>query len=178
MNYKEKYNLWLNSNYIDKETKEELKCISSKDNDIKDRFYRELEFGTGGLRGVIAAGSNRMNIYTVRKATQGLANYLKNKYEKDISVAIAYDSRIMSKEFAKTTAEVLSANNISVNIFSSLRPTPMLSYSVRYLKCKAGICITASHNPKEYNGYKVYGEDGGQITDECCEGNIRFYRKN
>lgn len=169
MNYKEKYNLWLNSNYIDKETKEELKCISSKDNDIKDRFYRELEFGTGGLRGVIAAGSNRMNIYTVRKATQGLANYLKNKYEKDISVAIAYDSRIMSKEFAKTTAEVLSANNISVNIFSSLRPTPMLSYSVRYLKCKAGICITASHNPKEYNGYKVYGEDGGQITDECAK---------
>lgn len=146
MTYKERYNLWINSNEIDDATKEELKSIKDE-KELEDRFYKELEFGTGGLRGVIGAGSNRMNIYTVGKATQGLAQYLLNTYNKnDISVSIAYDSRIMSKEFAETAASVLCANNIKVNLFESLRPTPMLSYTVRALKSKAGIVITASHN--------------------------------
>ncbi|WP_097026003.1 phospho-sugar mutase [Clostridium peptidivorans] len=175
MAYVDKYNLWINSNYIDEDTKAELRDIKNE-KDLEDRFYRELEFGTGGLRGIIGAGTNRMNVYTVGKATQGLANYLNSNYIEDKSVAIAYDSRIMSREFAETAAEVLAANGIKVYIFDSLRPTPMLSYTTRYLKCKAGICVTASHNPKVYNGYKVYGEDGGQITDkkakdilECIE---------
>ncbi|MBE6062396.1 MAG: phospho-sugar mutase [Clostridium butyricum] len=163
MNYKEKYNAWLNSDIINEETKNELRNISDE-KEIEDRFYQDLDFGTGGLRGVIGAGSNRMNIYTVAKATQGFANYL-NKSFTDPSVAIAYDSRNMSKEFAKAAALTLCANNIKVYLYESLRPTPVLSFTVRELKCKGGIVITASHNPKIYNGYKVYDEFGGQVTD-------------
>lgn len=167
MDFRQKYELWMNSKKVDINTKEELKNITDE-KELEDRFYKELEFGTGGLRGIIGAGSNRMNIYTVGKATQGIANYLKNVYKNDSSVSIAYDSRIKSKEFAETAASVLCANGIKVNLFESLRPTPMLSYTVRYLKSKVGIVITASHNPKIYNGYKVYGEDGGQVTDKAA----------
>lgn len=167
MGFKERYELWLNSTVVDETTKKELSNITDE-KELEDRFYKELEFGTGGLRGVIGAGSNRMNTYTVGKATQGLAQYLLNTYKDKISVSIAFDSRNMSKEFAETAASVLCANNISVNLFESLRPTPMLSYTVRHLGSKAGIVITASHNPKEYNGYKVYGEDGGQVTDHAA----------
>lgn len=168
MSYREKYELWMNSKKVDDKTKEELKKIPNE-KELEDRFYKELEFGTGGLRGIIGAGSNRMNIYTVGKATQGLAMYLLNTYKNDSSVSIGYDSRIMSREFAETAASVFCANGIKVNLFESLRPTPMISYTVRHLKCKAGIVITASHNPKQYNGYKVYGEDGGQVTDKAAE---------
>lgn len=166
MTYIDKYNMWLNSKSVDESVKHELKSIKDE-KEIEDRFYKELEFGTGGLRGVIGAGTNRMNSYTVGKATQGLANYLKIKYEnrKEISVSVAHDSRIMSREFSETVAKVLCANGIKVNLFESLRPTPMLSYTVRYLHSEAGIVVTASHNPKQYNGYKVYGNDGGQVTD-------------
>lgn len=164
MNYKEKYNTWINSDIIDEETKNELKGISD-DKEIEDRFYKDLDFGTGGLRGEIGAGSNRMNVYTVAQATQGFANYLNNSF-KDPSVAIAYDSRNMSKEFAKAAALTLCASNIKVYLYKSLRPTPVLSYTVRELKCSGGIVVTASHNPKIYNGYKVYDEFGGQVTDE------------
>ncbi|MBN7575255.1 phosphoglucomutase [Clostridium sp. 2-1] len=164
MNYKEKYNVWINSDFINEETKNELKSISDE-KEIEDRFYQDLDFGTGGLRGVIGAGSNRMNIYTVAQATQGFANYLNDNF-KDPSVAIAYDSRNMSKEFAKAAALNLCANNIKVYLYESLRPTPVLSFTVRELKCCGGIVITASHNPKIYNGYKVYDEFGGQVTDE------------
>ncbi|CUU46247.1 phospho-sugar mutase [Clostridium beijerinckii] len=164
MNYKEKYNVWINSDFINEETKNELKSISDE-KEIEDRFYQDLDFGTGGLRGVIGAGSNRMNIYTVAQATQGFANYLNDNF-KDPSVAIAYDSRNMSKEFAKAAALNLCANNIKVYLYESLRPTPVLSFTVRELKCSGGIVITASHNPKIYNGYKVYDEFGGQVTDE------------
>jgi Phosphomannomutase len=164
MNYKEKYNTWINSDIIDEETKSELRSISDE-KEIEDRFYQDLDFGTGGLRGVIGAGSNRMNVYTVAKATQGFANYLNDNF-KDPSVAIAYDSRNMSKEFAKSAALTLCANNVKVFLYESLRPTPVLSYTVRELKCKGGIVVTASHNPKIYNGYKVYDEFGGQVTDE------------
>lgn len=163
--YREKYEQWLNSKFIDEGTKQELQNIKDE-KEIEDRFYKDLEFGTGGLRGVMAAGTNRMNIYTIGKTTQGLSDYLLNKYKNtDISVSIGYDSRIMSNEFAERAALNLCANGIKVNLFESLRPTPMLSYAVRYFKSKAGIVITASHNPKQYNGYKVYGEDGGQVTD-------------
>lgn len=164
MTYLEKYNHWLNSNYIDEETKNELKQLED-DKEIEDRFYKELEFGTGGLRGVIGAGSNRMNIYTVSKATQGFAEYLNGKF-KSPAVAIAYDSRIMSKEFAKATALTLCGNGVKAYLYESLRPTPMLSYALRHLNCSGGVVVTASHNPKQYNGYKVYGENGGQVTDE------------
>jgi len=164
MNYKEKYNTWINSDIIDEETKNELKSISD-DKEIEDRFYKDLDFGTGGLRGEIGAGSNRMNVYTVAQATQGFANYLNDSF-KDPSVAIAYDSRNMSKEFAKAAALTLCASNIKVYLYESLRPTPVLSYTVRELKCSGGIVVTASHNPKIYNGYKVYDEFGGQVTDE------------
>ena len=167
MKYKDKYNLWLNYIKIKSETKMELLKIDDE-LDIEDRFYKDLDFGTGGLRGVIGAGSNRMNIYTVAKATQGYAQYLNASFESP-SVAIAYDSRNMSKEFAKATALTFAANNIKVYLFEDLRPTPMLSFTVRELGCKGGIVITASHNPKQYNGYKVYGEDGGQITDETAK---------
>ena len=162
--YKEKYNEWLASKIISEEIKEELRNIK-EEKEIEDRFYKDLEFGTGGLRGVIGAGSNRMNIYTVSKATQGFANYLNNNFENP-SVAIAYDSRNMSIEFAKAAALTLCANSIKVYLYESLRPTPMLSFAVRYLNCTGGIVVTASHNPKEYNGYKVYDEFGGQVTDE------------
>ncbi|NMM61120.1 phospho-sugar mutase [Clostridium sp. P21] len=164
MEYKEKYNLWVNSEFLDEDSKIELKKLQNE-KEIEDRFYKDLEFGTGGLRGIIGVGTNRMNIYTVGKTTEGLSQYLINKYKSDISVSIAYDSRIMSKEFAEAAASTLCANGIKVYLFESLRPTPILSYTVRHLKSKAGIVITASHNPKEYNGYKVYGEDGGQVTD-------------
>ncbi|MFT8314247.1 MAG: phospho-sugar mutase [Clostridium sp.] len=168
MTFKENYEHWLKSEYIDENTKEELTGIKDE-KEIEDRFYRELEFGTGGLRGVIAAGSNRMNIYTIGKATQGLADYLNKNYTGEISVSIAYDSRNMSKEFSERAASVLCANGIIVNLFESLRPTPVLSYTVRHLKSKAGIVVTASHNPKQYNGYKVYDEDGGQVTDKAAK---------
>ena len=164
MNYKDNYNKWLGSPYVSKEIKEELKNVVDE-KEIEDRFYRELEFGTGGLRGIIGAGSNRINICTIGKVTQGLSSYLKKKYTKDISVVIAYDSRNMSKEFAEEAAKVFCGNGIKVRLFEDLRPTPMASYAVRELKCNAGVVVTASHNPKIYNGYKVYGEDGGQITD-------------
>lgn len=164
MEYRGKYEAWLNNPYFDKATKEELKSIANDDNEIKERFYKDLEFGTAGLRGIIGAGTNRMNIYTVRKATQGLANYILNKNGQSKGVAIAYDSRHMSPEFANEAALCLAANKIKAYVFESLRPTPELSYAVRTLGCIAGINITASHNPPEYNGYKVYWEDGAQIT--------------
>ncbi|MGL4850086.1 MAG: phospho-sugar mutase [Clostridium sp.] len=164
MNYKEKYNEWLTSNMISQEVKEELKGINDE-KEIEDRFYKDLDFGTGGLRGIIGAGSNRMNIYTVSQATQGFADYLNESFESP-KVAIAYDSRNMSKEFAEATALTLAGNNIKVYLYESLEPTPVLSYTVRHLDCQGGVVITASHNPKEYNGYKVYDEFGGQVTDE------------
>ncbi len=164
MLYREKYNDWLESKIVDEKMKDELRLIKDE-NEIEDRFYKDLEFGTGGLRGIIGAGSNRMNIYTVSKATQGFANYLNKSFENP-SVAIAYDSRNMSKEFSKAAALTLCANNIKVYLYEDLRPTPMLSFAVRYLNCTGGIVVTASHNPKEYNGYKVYDEFGGQVTDE------------
>nr|WP_269205975.1 phospho-sugar mutase [Clostridium botulinum] len=173
----EKYNEWLESRFIDEETKKELKNIEDE-KELEDRFYKNLNFGTGGLRGVIGAGSNRMNIYTVTKATQGLAEYLLNKYKDEaISVSIAYDSRIKSQEFATSAALTLCGNGIKVNLFESLRPTPMLSYTVKHLKSKAGIVITASHNPKQYNGYKVYGDDGGQVTDRKAKEIITYVEK-
>ena len=164
MNYQEQYQAWLSNPYFDEETKAELRAIANDDKEIKERFYKDLEFGTAGLRGVIGAGTNRMNIYTVRKATQGLANYIMQKGFASKGVAIAYDSRRMSPEFAGEAALCLAANGIKAYIFESLRPTPELSYAVRKLGCIAGINITASHNPPEYNGYKVYWEDGAQIT--------------
>ena len=160
----ERYEQWMENPYFDEDTKAELKSIESDEKEIEERFYRDLEFGTGGLRGIIGAGTNRMNIYTVRKATQGLANFiLKEKAEKK-GVAIAFDSRNMSPEFAEEAALCLAANGIKAFIFPSLRPTPMLSFALREQGCTAGIVITASHNPPEYNGYKVYWEDGAQIT--------------
>lgn len=164
MSYKEVYESWLSNPYFDEATKDELKSLSGNEKEIEDRFYRELEFGTAGLRGVIGAGTNRMNIYTVRKATQGLANYILKQNESGKGVAIAFDSRRMSPEFADEAALCLAANGIKAYVFESLRPTPELSYAVRKLGCIAGINITASHNPPEYNGYKVYWEDGAQIT--------------
>lgn len=164
MGYREMYQTWLEDSYFDENVRQELKSIEGNEKEIEDRFYKELEFGTGGLRGVIGAGTNRMNIYTVRKATQGLANYIIACKGQEKGVAIAYDSRRMSPEFAKEAALCLNANGIKAYVFESLRPTPELSFAVRELKCIAGIVITASHNPREYNGYKVYWEDGAQIT--------------
>ncbi|MFQ9511955.1 MAG: phospho-sugar mutase, partial [Lachnospiraceae bacterium] len=164
MDYMQIYQDWLSNPYFDKTTKAELLAIKEDENEIKERFYTDLEFGTAGLRGVIGAGLNRMNIYTVRKATQGLANYIVKVGGKEKGVAIAYDSRRMSPEFATEAALCLAANGIKAYRFESLRPTPELSYAVRKLGCIAGINITASHNPPEYNGYKVYWEDGAQIT--------------
>ncbi|MCR5585718.1 MAG: phospho-sugar mutase [Lachnospiraceae bacterium] len=161
--YKKAYEEWLSNPYFDEKTKEELRSIADNDNEIKERFYTDLEFGTGGLRGIIGAGTNRMNVYTVRKATQGLANYIKRMNACEKGVAIAFDSRRMSPEFADVAALCLNANGIKAYVFESLRPTPVLSYAVRYLGATAGINITASHNPPEYNGYKVYWEDGAQI---------------
>ncbi|MCI8638804.1 MAG: phospho-sugar mutase [Coprococcus sp.] len=162
--YLKRYQDWCSNPYFDADTKAELAGISGDDNEIKERFYKDLEFGTAGLRGIIGAGTNRMNIYTVRKATQGLANYILKKDAKERGVAIAYDSRRMSPEFANEAALCLAANGIKAYVFESLRPTPELSFAVRRLDCIAGINITASHNPPEYNGYKVYWEDGAQIT--------------
>ena len=164
MDYKKMYEEWLSNPYFDAETKKELESIKDDEKEIKERFYTELEFGTGGLRGIIGAGINRMNIYTVRKATQGLANYIIRAGKQDKGVAVAFDSRRMSPEFAKETALCLCANGIPVYIFESLRPTPELSFALRELGCVAGVNITASHNPPEYNGYKAYWEDGAQIT--------------
>ena len=164
MDYKEVDEQWLSNPYFDEATKEELKNIAEDDKEIKERFYMDLEFGTAGLRGIIGAGTNRMNIYVVRRATQGLANYIAKVDKKSQGVAIAYDSRHMSPEFAEEAALCLAANGIKAYIFESLRPTPELSFAVRHLGCVAGINVTASHNPPEYNGYKVYWEDGAQIT--------------
>ena len=164
MDYKKIYEDWLSNPCFDEATKEELRNIADDENEIKERFYTELEFGTAGLRGIIGAGLNRMNIYTVRKATQGLANYILKVGGKEKGVAIAYDSRRMSPEFSMEAALCLAANGIKAYRFESLRPTPELSYAVRKLGCIAGINVTASHNPPEYNGYKVYWEDGAQIT--------------
>lgn len=169
MNEKELYALWCEKAVDDPDLQTELKSIANDDEAIKDRFYRDLEFGTGGLRGVIGAGAYRMNIYTIRRATQGLADYVKEAFPANPSVAIAYDSRIKSDVFAKTAASVLSANGIKVYIYPELMPTPMLSFAVRELKCSAGIVITASHNPAKYNGYKVYGSDGCQLTLGAAE---------
>lgn len=164
MDYKTVYRQWLEDPYFDEDTKAELRAVENDEKEIKERFYKELEFGTAGLRGIIGAGTNRMNIYVVRKTTQGLANYIKLVGKEDKGVAIAYDSRNMSPEFANEAALCLAANGIKAYIFESLRPTPELSFALRHLGCAAGINITASHNPPEYNGYKVYWEDGAQIT--------------
>ena len=164
MDYKEVYEQWIANPYFDEATKEELKSIAEDENEKKERFYMDLEFGTAGLRGIIGAGTNRMNIYVVRRATQGLANYIAKVDKKSQGVAIAYDSRHMSPEFAQEAALCLAANGIKAYIFETLRPTPELSFAVRHLGCVAGINVTASHNPPEYNGYKVYWEDGAQIT--------------
>lgn len=164
MSYKEEYNFWLEDGYFDESVKQELRDIEGDESEIEDRFYKELEFGTGGLRGVIGAGTNRMNLYTVRKATQGLANYIIQQGGKDRGVAIAYDSRRKSPEFADEAALCLAANGIKAYVFDALRPTPELSFALRTLNCISGIVITASHNPPEYNGYKAYWEDGAQVT--------------
>ena len=171
MDYIKNYQSWLRSDVVDDVTKKELESIKDNDNEIKERFYKALEFGTAGLRGIIGAGSNRMNIYTVRLATQGLAEDIKNSGEDMVSrgVVIAYDSRHKSYEFAMESAKVLAANGIKAYVFDELRPTPELSFAVRHLGCARGIVITASHNPKEYNGYKAYGEDGGQLPPDSSD---------
>lgn len=164
MKYKEKYKEWIESPFFDKETKDELIKIKNDEKEIEDRFYKELEFGTAGLRGIIGSGTNRMNKYTVGKATQGLANFIKKEEGQKKGVVISYDSRNFSKEFSKVASLCLNANGIKTYVFESLRPVPELSYAVRKLGAIAGIMITASHNPAKYNGYKVYWEDGAQIT--------------
>lgn len=164
MSYRDTFQFWLEDDYFDAKTKEELLAIRNDEAEVEDRFFKDLEFGTGGLRGVIGAGTNRMNFYTVRKATQGLANYILKQKGAGKGCAIAYDSRRFSPEFAKEAALCLAANGIHAYLFDALRPTPELSFAVRKLGCIAGIVITASHNPPEYNGYKVYWEDGAQIT--------------
>jgi len=169
--YMAEYRKWLESPHVDEETKNELRSIANNDEEIKERFLFELEFGTAGLRGKIGAGTNRMNIYTVGKATQGLAEYILSRGEEYAKrgVVIAYDVRRMSREFARTTAQILAANGVQVYLFDDIRPTPILSYAVRHLKTASGIVITASHNPPEYNGYKVYWEQGSQIMDDIAE---------
>lgn len=164
MNYMDQYKYWCEDEYFDEATKQELLSIKDDEAQIQDRFYKDLAFGTGGLRGVIGAGTNRMNVYTVRRATQGLANYIIKQNAQEKGVAIAYDSRRMSPQFADEAALCLNANGIKAYVFESLRPTPELSFAVRTLGCTSGIVVTASHNPPEYNGYKVYWEDGAQIT--------------
>lgn len=165
MDYKQKFQMWLDSDYFDKKTINELRSIKNNENEIKERFYKDLEFGTGGMRGIIGAGTNRINIYTIRKATQGLADFIINNVDKSQrSIAIAFDSRLLSKEFAREASIVLNANGIKTYLFGQLHPTPVLSFAVRFLKCCGGIVITASHNPKEYNGYKVYWNDGAQVV--------------
>ena len=160
----EQLNYWLSDSYFDEKTKEELLAVRNDEKEIEDRFYKDLAFGTGGLRGVIGAGTNRMNIYTVRKATQGLANYINKNGDPKKGVAISYDSRRMSPEVAKETALCLAANGIKAYLSDTLRPVPEESFALRYFGCQAGVEITASHNPPEYNGYKVYWEDGAQVT--------------
>lgn len=179
MDYMEKYQRWLESDAVDAESKNELIQIKDDDNEIKERFYKDLEFGTAGLRGIIGAGSNRMNIYTVRRATQGLCEDIKNSGEEAIKrgVVIAYDCRHMSREFAIESARVIAANGIKAYVFDELRPTPELSFAVRFLGCARGIVITASHNPKEYNGYKAYGEDGGQLPPKSSDYVISIIEK-
>ena len=171
MNYIDVYKKWLESPVVDEATKDELRAIEGNDDEIKERFYKDLEFGTAGLRGIIAAGSNRMNIYTVRKATQGLCEDIKNcgKEAMEAGVVIAYDCRHKSAEFAMESAKVIAANGIKAYVFDELRPTPELSFAVRHLKTARGIVITASHNPKEYNGYKAYGDDGCQLPPESSD---------
>ncbi len=159
-----KLNFWLDNEYFDQDTKNELLSIKNDVKEVEDRFYKSLEFGTGGLRGIIGAGTNRINIYTVRVASQGLANYINQLGNQDKGIVIAYDSRFMSPEFSLEAAKVFCANGIKAYLFDELRPTPQLSFAVRYLKAAAGVVVTASHNPKQYNGYKVYGEDGGQLS--------------
>lgn len=172
----EKYTLWKNQSLSDNDLTDELNSICKNSEEIKDRFYKDLTFGTGGLRGIIGAGTNRINVYTIAKATQGLANYLKKNFSKP-KVAIAYDSRIKSDLFAKEASRVLAANKIKVFIYKELMPTPALSFAVRHLKCHAGIVITASHNPAEYNGYKVYGNDGCQITIDAANAVLKEINK-
>lgn len=169
MEYKKKYNEWLTGSIFDDAVKAELMAIKDNEKEIEDRFYKDLEFGTGGLRGIIGAGTNRMNRYTVGRATQGLANYILKKNIQNPSVAIAYDSRKFSFEFAREAAKVLIANGIKVYLFDELRPTPELSFAVRELGATAGLVITASHNPPQYNGYKVYWSDGGQVVLDTAE---------
>jgi Phosphomannomutase len=171
MDSKAKYMFWLENEYFDKETRVELENIKDKPSEIEERFYKDLEFGTGGLRGIIGAGTNRMNLYTVRKASMGLANYvLKNpSVNEKYGIVIAYDSRHMSIEFAEEAAKTFAANGVKAYLFDELRPTPELSFAVRYLNAAAGIVVTASHNPRQYNGYKVYGEDGAQLSLEGSE---------
>ena len=173
MSYKDIYNEWIESSYFDEDTKDELRGIADDENEIKERFYKSLEFGTAGMRGIIGAGTNRMNIYTVRKATRGVCRYIEKKFGeegKNRGVVIAHDSRRMSREFCEEAAATLAAYGIRAFVFDSLRATPMLSFAIRHLNCQMGIVITASHNPKEYNGYKVYGSYGGQIcVDEANE---------
>ena len=164
MDYRDKYRQWCTDPIFDEATRAELREIAGQEKEIEDRFYKDLSFGTGGLRGVIGAGTNRMNIYTVTKATQGLANYIRKQGGEEKGVAIAFDSRNMSVEFSEKAALCLNANGIRTYRFETLRPTPELSFALRELGCIAGIVITASHNPPEYNGYKVYWEDGAQIT--------------
>ena len=168
MEYREKYEGWLSNPYFDENTKDELRSIAEDDNEIKERFYKDLEFGTAGLRGIIGAGTNRMNIYMVRKATQGLANYL-NKQGGKKSVAISYDSRIKSDVFAREAARVLAGNGVKAYLYKELMPVPALSFATRHLHCDAGIMVTASHNPAKYNGYKAYGPDGSQLNLEMSE---------
>jgi phosphomannomutase len=164
MNIEEKIKPWLEEPF-DKKTRDQVKALISKPYELEDSFYKDLEFGTGGIRGIMGVGSNRINKYTLGKSTQGLSNYLKKTFPSEpIKVVIAYDCRHNSKDFAQTVSDVFSANGIEVFLFSDLRPTPELSFAVRYLKAHCGIVLTASHNPPEYNGYKVYWSDGGQIV--------------
>jgi len=171
MNFRESYDFWMTHDYFDQDTKDELAAIAGNDAEIEERFYRDLEFGTGGLRGILGAGTNRMNLYTVRKASQGVAVFAVKQGAEAMNagIAIGYDARYRSAEFALEAARVFAANGVKSFLFDALRPTPMISYAVRKLGCTAGIVITASHNPKEYNGYKVYGEDGGQLSLEGTE---------
>ena len=173
MSYKDIYNEWMESSYFDEDIKDELRGIADDENEIKERFYKSLEFGTAGMRGIIGAGTNRMNVYTVRKATRGVCRYIERKFReegKSRGVVIAHDSRRMSREFCEEAAATLAAYGVKAFVFDSLRATPMLSFAIRHLNCQMGIVITASHNPKEYNGYKVYGSYGGQIcVDEANE---------
>lgn len=171
------YKFWLENEYFDQQTREELQKIKDDPKEIEDRFYKYLDFGTGGLRGIIGAGTNRMNIYTVRRASQGLADFVNSIGAESKGIVIAYDSRNMSPEFALEAAKVFTGNGIKAYLFDELRPTPELSFAVRYLKAAAGIVITASHNPKEYNGYKVYGEDGGQLPLEESNKVLEFMNK-